>query len=429
MGKTNKKNLLAGITALLLASLPGAAMPASQPAAENPSVQGQNASAELQAGADAIEQSRHDEAVRHFTRAINSGGLDGKGLALAYHHRGIAYQKLGQQGPAIEDYTAAIAQGTLAHDVLARTHYNRGIAYVETGKRKEAEDDYTKAIKLAPGYGAAYHNRANLERQRRDYPAAIRDYTAALEHMEGKARKLPLFGRAVTREATGDLPGAIADLKLALEADPSYAGARAKLNELAPHLAGWKPAAAPEPAPTPAPEPVRTAAALPPSPPAAVPPSPPAAVPAVSQEKPEKPAQEKNASVIKLASNGGWETTATRNDAAPARPAEPVKIVSAPPASIPPPVAPVAQAAKAGSYRLQLGAFRAPEAAARAWEALQSRHASLVSSLSHEVETADLGSRGTFYRLQAGAFESAAEARARCAALNARRIDCIVVAR
>jgi hypothetical protein len=87
----------------------------------------------------------------------------------------------------------------------------------------------------------------------------------------------------------------------------------------------------------------------------------------------------------------------------------------------------VAQAS--GRYKLQLGAFRAADIAAKAWDEISRRNATLVATLDHSIEEADLGPRGTFYRLQAGSYETAADARSSCAAFVASKIDCIVVAR
>ncbi len=42
-------------------------------------------------------------------------------------------------------------------------------------------------------------------------------------------------------------------------------------------------------------------------------------------------------------------------------------------------------------------------------------------------ERADLGERGIFYRLQAGAFGQIAEAKSACRALEKRKIACFVV--
>lgn len=380
---------------------------------------GAGAVASLDAGTNAISRGSYDEAVKRLTIAIDSGSLSGEALALAYHHRGIANQKLGQTGSAIFDYTNAIKLNALPKEALARAYYNRGLAVSMSGDRVGAERDYSEAIDLAPDYAAAYHNRANLERERADYPTAIRDYSEALAHLEGEKRKLPLYGRALAYEKSGDAAAATADLRQALAIDPGYQPARMRLAALAPdanRMAGT----------TSGDDDIVTGSIAP------------------------------GGGKFEVGANGGWRTMAVRfgdnslpdpspksDPAAPLQTASlrPIDMVPAPVADDASPAAvqtaavdakaPVAQAAASspGRYRLQLGAFRAPDVAAKAWDSISRKHGDLVASLDHSVETADLGPRGTYYRLQAGAFETASDAKSQCAALAASRVDCIVVAR
>jgi uncharacterized protein len=43
------------------------------------------------------------------------------------------------------------------------------------------------------------------------------------------------------------------------------------------------------------------------------------------------------------------------------------------------------------------------------------------------VQSADLGAKGTFYRVQAGPFETVAKAQERCTAMKQAGLDCLVV--
>ena len=83
---------------------------------------------DLNAGAAAVEQRQYDLAVQRLTRAIESNTLNDEALALAYHHRGIARQKLGYEGLAIADYSKALEIDALPREVQARSYYNRGLA-------------------------------------------------------------------------------------------------------------------------------------------------------------------------------------------------------------------------------------------------------------------------------------------------------------
>jgi len=383
MRQEQTRRLAIGTALLALLLLPGPATLAAPPMPGKPTIATADPDAELAAAGHAIEAGEYQQAIETLTRAIDSGSLDENRLALAYHHRGIARQKLGFQSSALDDYTKAIDLGTLPRSIAARAHYNRAISLAAAGDTFAAERDYGKAIELAPDYAAAYHNRANLERERNDYPTAIRDYGAAIERLGDDKRKLPLFGRALAYEKSGDLASAVADLNQALALDPSYADAKAKLMELGPQLA---------------------------------------AMPQAPDRQP--------GGVIKVASAGGWDTTAVR--AGRSDTPAPVRRTEALPQTPPQKTALLEQAtttkttSSGGRYRMQLGAFRKPESAAKAWADMAGRAA--LSDLDHSIETADLGAKGTYYRLQAGGFKTASEAKARCANLAAENIACVVVA-
>jgi len=56
----------------------------------------------------------------------------------------------------------------------------------------------------------------------------------------------------------------------------------------------------------------------------------------------------------------------------------------------------------AGSYYVQLASVKSRDGAEGEWKKLQSKYSSQLSGFDHRVERADLGSRGIFYRIQAG---------------------------
>ncbi|MBL8672544.1 MAG: SPOR domain-containing protein [Alphaproteobacteria bacterium] len=101
--------------------------------------------------------------------------------------------------------------------------------------------------------------------------------------------------------------------------------------------------------------------------------------------------------------------------------------------------APVQQAAKPaetaaqkaapadGGFRVQIASYRDTGAVKANWDKLQKQHQDLLGSLDMNAERADLGARGTFYRLQAGPFSSKDAAQTVCNQLKQRSIDCIVV--
>lgn len=88
--------------------------------------------------------------------------------------------------------------------------------------------------------------------------------------------------------------------------------------------------------------------------------------------------------------------------------------------------APVAKPVQSG-YRIQMASYRTAKQAEAAWARLQRKHSDILGGLSGHTARADLGKRGTYYRVQAGFFKSAALARQACRKLKAKRQDCIIV--
>jgi cell division septation protein DedD len=88
--------------------------------------------------------------------------------------------------------------------------------------------------------------------------------------------------------------------------------------------------------------------------------------------------------------------------------------------------APPQAAATGGGFRIQLGSLKTAEDADRTAEKLKQTYADLLGGLTFSVVRADLGDRGTFFRIQAGPLdrETATDL---CAKLSARKQGCIVV--
>lgn len=78
------------------------------------------------------------------------------------------------------------------------------------------------------------------------------------------------------------------------------------------------------------------------------------------------------------------------------------------------------------SFLLQLYSVQSEERASAGWERLKVRHGELLTGLSPDIQRADLGERGVFYRLRIGPFADRASAEALCAQLKERGQDCLV---
>lgn len=83
--------------------------------------------------------------------------------------------------------------------------------------------------------------------------------------------------------------------------------------------------------------------------------------------------------------------------------------------------------AKLSGYRIQLASFKTESDATSTWKMLKKKHQPLVGKLHSFIERKDLGSKGVFYRLQAGPFRKESEARLLCKKLIEAKQGCIVV--
>ncbi len=134
-------------------------------------------------------------------------------LALAYVHRGTAYQEKGDFVAASADYQKAIA---LKDDPYA--HSNLAMIYKEARRFDEAQAEYTKAIALKLDFWGAYFDRGNLYRENGKFSLAISDYTKVLEFLPGYAQAYTNRGTAYFLSQQESL--ALADFNWAIRFDP-----------------------------------------------------------------------------------------------------------------------------------------------------------------------------------------------------------------
>jgi SPOR domain len=88
--------------------------------------------------------------------------------------------------------------------------------------------------------------------------------------------------------------------------------------------------------------------------------------------------------------------------------------------------APPRPAASEGRVRIQLASVKSATAARRLWSRLQQQEPDILGPLRPRVERAAL-ERGTVYRVQAGPLVDRKAAQRICAALERRKLDCMVV--
>ncbi len=93
------------------------------------------------------------------------------------------------------------------------------------------------------------------------------------------------------------------------------------------------------------------------------------------------------------------------------------------------PVAPVTEMATAGgdaAFNIQLAAVKEQDKASAEWKKMQSKNGDVLGTLNPQYVKADVGDKGTFFRVQAGPMTRAAAA-AVCDKLKTRQQPCMVV--
>ncbi|WP_119458798.1 SPOR domain-containing protein [Rhodospirillaceae bacterium SYSU D60014] len=90
--------------------------------------------------------------------------------------------------------------------------------------------------------------------------------------------------------------------------------------------------------------------------------------------------------------------------------------------------APQVAAAVTGSFRVQLAALRTRVDAQTEWDSLQRRFPTLLEELQVNLQRADLGDKGVYYRVQAGPLPDRAAARSLCDRFEEQKQACLVVA-
>jgi cell division protein FtsN len=108
------------------------------------------------------------------------------------------------------------------------------------------------------------------------------------------------------------------------------------------------------------------------------------------------------------------------------------QVAAKPAATTPKPVPPAtlkpstASGTASGGYALQVGAYKSQDEAMTAWKSYQAKHAALLTGFSPDVQRADLGPKGVWYRLRVTPFSDKAAASALCDRLKAENAACFL---
>ncbi len=95
-------------------------------------------------------------------------------------------------------------------------------------------------------------------------------------------------------------------------------------------------------------------------------------------------------------------------------------------AAVPPRPEPAPAAAGGPLLRAAIASLRTEPEAKREWERQRRLYPDALSNVSPSYASVDLGGKGVYWRIYIGPPESSAEARARCAVLKEKKVDCFV---
>ena len=112
---------------------------------------------------------------------------------------------------------------------------------------------------------------------------------------------------------------------------------------------------------------------------------------------------------------------------APAQPAQPVQVATAPAKKPTPPAKQATKSAPKGSYLLQLLSSKSEPGVQKTWKKISAQNADILKGVSSNIVKADLGDKGIYYRLRLGPIEAADQAKNLCSQLKQRKVGCFIV--
>ncbi|MBM3521140.1 MAG: hypothetical protein FJX63_10330, partial [Alphaproteobacteria bacterium] len=386
----------------------------------------------------ALKAGDAETAIAFYGRAIESRELAPEALANALLNRALAYQQLGAHELAVTDYTAAMRIDAMSAKLRAMALYNRGLSFQKLEQMSRASEDFTSALFLDPGLSQAYFSRGNLLRQTGQHLFALTDYEKALQFKYPEPARV-YYQEALAYEALGRPANARTALGQALALKSDFKPAR----EMLARLEG----AAGSDAITTAS--IATAAGQPGQADAVAPSAALASeadggaefqqasttgsrklftdrVP-VEEERvvAAAPAQEDVSAVepapeVSADDNGAEKIVAIEPvpevaDTSEAASEEPATEEAAAPEAEPP----------VSGWIVQVASANSEDAAWSTWKKMQKRH-KLLAGQSPIVVRADLGAKGTFYRVRLTGYDSQKAAKSACAKLKSGGVSCYI---
>ena len=413
MGMKARRFVLASVCSAFLAASAAVAGPAAATPASNTRL--------VSAAYKAFQAGDASTAVRGYSEAIESRQLEPEVLANALLNRGLAWQRLNEHERAIDDYTAAMRLDAMSGKLRALALYNRGLSYQKTGMASRAIEDYTSALFLDSQFAHAYFSRGTVLRDSGQHLFALADFDKALRFNHPEPARV-YFAEALTYEKLRRPQNARDSLTKALAANPQYEPARQHLAVLDGTAAAPVQGAADQIATAT----IANTAALPA---AAAPPSQRVAAPAVEVAAASRkkftdrvPDGETASAQIEPAPAAAQEKVV----AVEALPEAPVDEVASNDSAATPAAAEEAPAApKISGWSVQLASAASEDAAWSTWKKMQARNKALANQ-KPVVIRADLGSKGTFFRVRLVGFDTQGDASSACSRLKSKGVKCYI---
>lgn len=408
------------------------------PSAQGPSAQGQQSggdeaqkAAETEAakkaydtGLKAFAAGKFKPSIEQLSVAISSGKLSSTELAKALFTRGRAYKKDNQAGFAISDLTSAIwLKNGLSPDEQKSAMDERSEAYrmaglADTGSRPDQRVIGTPAAAAAPA--------SNVTANAAPGPnAGSAGLSAAAVAEAASAQKAAASTDAASAQSTPPVSGETT-LQSAAAGSVAAPAEKPASSGIAGFFGWGQSSPAPQPAPAPAAPSTgssftQTVTAIPgnvsgffsnmfssgSS----------AAAPAAAQ-----PAGVTTASTVAVApETSSWSSATTV-----ANPAQ-RDVIRAEKASYSRDAQPSAAALTKGKFKIHIAALRSKAQADALAQKLIAEHGAELGNHLPVVDSAVIGSMGTFYRVRIGGYASQTEPRSLCNKLRSSGLDCLVV--
>jgi hypothetical protein len=374
------------------------------------------------AGLKAYAAGKYQSSIEEISTAVKSGKLAPTELAKALMTRGLAYKRDNKPGLAISDLTGAIwlknglSPGDQKAAISERTEAYRLAGLPDTGSTPDQRAIGAPLSSSAPKVAAGQISGPNAGSA--GLSASAIAETADAQKAAAKSESAPIAQTAVNGETT--LQSAANPAVISSEAKPASSGVAG--------FFGWgQSASAPQPAPpaeaASGPSFVQNVTSIPGN---------------VSgffsnmfSGGPSKPASDSSQSTgTNLALTGAatapetssWnsETTTASNRGG----SEPLKAEKASYA----PEAPVkATALTKGKFKIHIAALRSKPQADALAQKLLAEHGAELGNHVPIVDSAVIGSMGTFYRVRIGGYATQDEPRSLCDKLRSSGLDCLVV--